>query len=65
MLKFFPTVLQTPTLSHQDATIRAAQELSHALKQQHNNPVSQLTNPQLRALDQLSTLFTTMAPGWS
>ena len=57
-LQFFPTVLQIPMLSHQDATIRVAQELSHALKQQHNNPVSQL-----RALDQLSTLFTTMAPG--
>ena len=50
-------------LSHQDATIQGAQELSHTLKQQHNNPVSQLTNPQLHALDQLSTLFTTMAPG--
>ena len=33
------------------------------MKQQHNNPVSQLTDPQLRALDQLSTLFTTMALG--
>ena len=33
------------------------------MKQQHKNPVSQLTNPQLCALDQLSTLFTTMAPG--
>ena len=33
------------------------------MKQQHNNPVSQLTNPQLCALDQLSTLFTTMALG--
>ena len=62
-LQFFPTVLRTPTLSHQDATIRAAQELSHALKQQHNNPVSHLTDPQLRALGQLSTLFTTMPPG--
>ena len=50
-------------VSHQDATIQAAQELSHALKQRHNNSVSQLTDPQLRTLDQLSTLFTTMAPG--
>ena len=33
------------------------------MKQQHNNPVLQLTDPQLCALDQLSTLFTTMAPG--
>ena len=39
------------------------QELSHALKQQHNNPVLQLTDPQLHALDQLSALFTTMALG--
>ena len=32
------------------------------MKQQDNNPVSQLADPQLRALDQLSTLLTTMAP---
>ena len=62
-LQFFSTILRSPTLSHQDAIIRAAQELSHALKQQHNHPVSQLTDSHLRALDQLSTLFTPVAPG--
>ena len=60
----FPTVLHTPKLSHRDATLQAARELTHALQKLHNaNPLSQLSDDQLRALCQLSTLFPPAAPG--
>ena len=48
----------TPTLSHRDATLQAARELTHALQNLNNaNPLSQLSDDQLRALHQLSTVF--------
>ena len=51
-------MLRTPTLSHRDATIQAARELTHALQNLNNaNPLSQLSDDQLRALHQLSTFF--------
>ena len=60
----FPTILCTPTLSHRDATLQAARELTHALQNLNNtNPLSQLSDDQLRALHQLSTFFPTDAPG--
>ena len=55
-IQFFPTTLRTPTLSHRDATLQAARELTHALQNPHNaNPFSQLSDNQLRALHRLST----------
>ena len=63
-IQFFPTILRTPTLSHRDATVQAARELTHALQNLNNaNPLSQLSDDQLRALHQLSTFFPTDAPG--
>ena len=63
-IQFFPTTLRTPTLSHRDATLQAARELTHALQNLHNvNPLSQLSDNQLRALHQLSTFFPPGAPG--
>ena len=56
----FPTILRTPNLSHHDATQQAARELTHAL--QNANPLSQLSDDQLRALHHLSTLFPPIAP---
>ena len=63
-IQFFPTILRTPNLSHHDATLQAARELTHALQNLNNaNPLSQLSDDQLRALHQLSTLFPPGAPG--
>ena len=57
-IQFFPTILGTLTLSHCDATLQAARELTHALQNLNNaNPLSQLSDDQLRALHQLSTFF--------
>ena len=57
-------MLRTPTLSHRDATLQAARELTHALQNLNNaNPLSQLSDDQLRALHQLSTFFPPGAPG--
>ena len=63
-IQFFPTLLRTPTLSHRDATLQAARELTHALQNLNNaNPLSQLSDDQLRALHQPSTFFPPDAPG--
>ena len=63
-IQFFPTLLCTPTLSHRDAALQAARKLTHALQNLNNaNPLSQLSDDQLRALHQLSTFFPTNAPG--
>ena len=63
-IQFFPTLLHTPTLSHRDAALQAARELTHALQNLNNaNPLSQLSDDQLRALHQLSTFFPPDAPG--
>ena len=63
-VQFFPTVLCTPNLSHRDATLQAAREVTHALQNLNNaNPLLQLSDDQLRALCQLSTLFPPVAPG--
>ena len=63
-IQFFPTVLCTPNLSHHDTTLQAARELTYALQNLNNaNPLSQLSDDQLRALRQLSTLFPPVAPG--
>ena len=65
-IQFFPTILRTPNLSHRDATLQAACELTHALQNLNNaNPLSQLSDDHLQALHQLSTLFPPDAPGWS
>ena len=61
---FFPTLLRTPTLSHRDATLQAARELTHALQNLNNaNLLSQLSDDQLRALHQLSMFSPPDAPG--
>ena len=63
-IQFFPTILCTPNLSHHDATLQAARKLTHALQNLNNaNPLLQLSDDQLRALDQISTLFPPGAPG--
>ena len=63
-IQFFLTILRTPNLSHRDATLQAACELTHALQNLNNaNPLSQLSDDQLQALHQLSTLFPPGAPG--
>ena len=63
-IQFFPTLLRTPTLSHRDAALQAARELTHALQNLNNaNPLSQLSDDQLRALHQLSTFSPPNAPG--
>ena len=63
-VQFFPTILRTPNLSHRDATLQAARKLTHALQNLNNaNPLSQLSDDQLCALRQLSTLFPPVAPG--
>ena len=63
-IQFFPTILRTPNLSHRDATLQAARELTHALQNLNNaNPLAQLSDNQLQALHQLSTLFPPNAPG--
>ena len=65
-VQFFPTILRTPNLSHRDATLQAARKLTHALQNLNDaNPLSQLSDDQLRALRQLSTLFPPIAPGWT
>ena len=57
-IQFFPTILRTPNLSHRDATLQAARELTHALQNLNNaKPLSQLSDDKLRALHQLSPLF--------
>ena len=62
--QFFPTILRTPNLSHRDATLQAAHELTHALQNLNNaNRLSQLSDDQLCALHQLSTLFPPVALG--
>ena len=63
-VQFFPTVLRTPNLSHRDTTLQAAHELTHALQNLNNaNPLLQLSDDQLCAQRQLSTLFPPVAPG--
>ena len=63
-IQFFPTILRTPNLSHRDATLQAARELTHALQNLNNtNPLSQLSDKHLQALHQLSTLFPPVALG--
>ena len=63
-VQFFPTVLCTPNVSHHDATLQAAHELTYAPQNLNNaNPLSQLSDDQLCALCQLSTLFPPVAPG--
>ena len=63
-IQVFPTILRTPTLSHRDATLQAARELTHALQNLNNaNPLSQLSDDQLRTLHQLSMFFPPDAPG--
>ena len=60
----FPTILRTANLSHRDATLQAARELTHALQNLNNtNPLLQLSDDHLRALHQLSALFPPDAPG--
>ena len=57
-------MLRTPTLSHHDATLQAAHELTHGLQNLNNaNLLSQLSDDQLRALHQLSTFFPPSALG--
>ena len=63
-IQFFPTILRTPNFSHCDTSLQAARELTHTLQKLNNtNPLSQLSDNQLRALHQLSTLFPPGAPG--
>ena len=63
-IQFFPTILRTPKLSHRDATLQTAHELTHALQNLNNaNPLAQLSDNKLRALHQLSKFFPPDAPG--
>ena len=62
----FPTILRTLNLSHRDTSLQAAHKLTHALQNLNNaNPLSQLSDDQLQALHQLSTLFPPGLWGWS
>ena len=63
-ISFFPKAVPLPELTHKDAAIQAARELTHAL--QHpcfRGPLAQFHDDQLTSLRELSKIFHTLAPG--
>ena len=63
-LAFFPKTVPIPDLTHKDAVIQAARELTHALQQpRFRGPLAQFHNNHLTSLCELSIIFHTIAPG--
>ena len=63
-ISFFPKAVPLPELTHKDAAIQAAHELTHALQQPHfHRPLTQFHDDHLTLLRELSKIFHTIAPG--
>ena len=63
-ISFFPKTVPIPDLTHKDAAIQAARELTHALQQpRFHGPLSQFHDNHLTSLRELSKIFHTIAPG--
>ena len=64
-ISFFPKAVPIPVLTHKDAAIQAAWELTHALQQpRFRGPLAQFHDDHLTSLRELSKIFHTLAPGW-
>ena len=63
-ISFFPKAVPLPELTHKDAAIQAARELTHALQQPcFHGPLAQFHDDHLTLLRELSKIFLTIAPG--
>ena len=63
-ISFFPRAVPLPELTHKDAGIQAARELTHALQQPcFRGPLAQFHDDHLTSLCKLSKIFHTLAPG--
>ena len=63
-ISFFPKTVPIPDLTHKDAAIQAARELTHALQQpRFRGPLAQFHDNYLTSLCELSKIFHTIAPG--
>ena len=63
-ISFFPKAVALPELTHKDAVIQAARELTHALQQpRFRGPLAQFHDDNLTALRELSKIFHTLAQG--
>ena len=63
-ISFFPKAVPLPELTHKDAAIQAAWELTHALQQpRFRGPLAQFHDNHLTSLRELSKIFHTLAPG--
>ena len=63
-ISFFPKTVSIPNLTHKDAAIQAARELTHALQQpRFRGPLAQFHDNHLTSLRELSKIFHTIAPG--
>ena len=63
-ISFFPKPVPIPELTHKDAAIQAAWELTHALQQPHSHgPLAQFHDDHLPSLRELSRIFHILPPG--
>ena len=63
-ISFFPKTIPIPDLTHKDAAIQAARELTLALQQpRFRGPLAQFHDNYLTSLRELSKIFNTIAPG--
>ena len=63
-ISFFPKTVPIPDLTHKDAAIQTARELTHALQQPHfRGCCAQFHDNHLTSLRQLSKIFHTIASG--
>ena len=63
-ISFFPKAVPLHKLTHKDAAIQAARELTHALQQpRFRGPLAQLHDDHLMSLREHSKIFHTIAPG--
>ena len=63
-ISFFPKAVPPPELTHKDAAIQAARELTHALQQPlFRRPLAQFHDDHLTSLCELSKIFHTLALG--
>ena len=63
-ISFFPKAVPLPELTHKDAVIQAARELTHALQQpSFRGPLAQYHDDHLTSLHELSKIFHTLASG--
>ena len=63
-ISFFPKTVPIPDLTHKDAAIQAARELTHALQQpRFRGPLAQFHDNYLTSLRELGKIFDTVAPG--